>query len=1046
MTNDELSNSRGMTAWFIANPVAANLLMFFIIVVGLISVVSIKKKMFPDFEVNSIQVVVAYPGASPTDIEQGINIKVEEAVSDVNGIKSVYSFAREGSADITIEVESSYEVSDVLEEVKTAIDGITNWPEDAERPTVNKVEFEINVIWLSLYGDVSQHLLHRQAQKVKDQLLRLPEVSQVTIMGADDLIISIEVSEHTLRRYGFTFAEIADMLRKGSSDIAAGSVKTSTGDIQLRTRGQAYTVQDYENIVLRSESNGGEVKLKNIATVKETFENTDHLSRFNGHKAISLSVQSTDSGSDIASANAVKRWIDENRMMLPKDLHVDYWSDMSFYLKGRMNMMLNNMLSGGLLVFCILALFLRVRLAFWVTVGIPVSFLGALWLMPIGPYAVSINVISLFGFILVLGIVVDDAIVIGESVHTEVCRYGQSDQSVLKGVQLVATPATFGVLTTIAAFAPMLMIGGQGAPFFEAIAMVVILCLFFSLIESKLILPAHLVGMKPQKSIETHKRYGFRKLQNQVNHWLDRVITNYYGPLLKKAVQLRYVTIALFFGILLITIGLLKSGLIHFAFFPKVPMDHVQVTLVMESGAPPSERNRTLKFIDDALQEVNRNYKKQYQNTVGLVSHVLMFTQNDTRAQMLVEMSKAESRYWDGFKIAETWREAVGNLPGVRKLDISASMSAGGGKPLMFRLAGEDYVLVKSAAQELDAYLHNVKGVFNVENSYERGTSEIVLMLKPQARALGLTLNDLGRQVRQGFYGEEIERFQRRDDEIRVLLRYSEQERESIETLEQMRIRTQDGQEIPIEEVAQLKKGKGFASIRRRDGRRSVSVGADVNAEVANPGTIAAEIQQTVIPDILSRYPGVEYGLEGASLEEQESIQRMIYAAVLALFMIYALIAIPLKSYSQPLIIMSIIPFGLIGAVLGHLVFGFTMSMMSLFGLVALAGVLVNDSLVLVDYINATCKQGVEVGQAVMESGVARFRAIALTSITTFLGLLPIMLEKSLQAQIVIPMAVSLAFGILFATFITLFLIPALYMALHDINNLFSFQRNSKTD
>jgi multidrug efflux pump subunit AcrB len=694
-----------------------------------------------------------------------------------------------------------------------------------------------------------------------------------------------------------------------------------------------------------------------------------------------------------------------------------------------------------LLVVIVLALFLRFKVALWVIVGIPVAFFGTLWLMPHAPWPVTINVISLFGLILVLGIVVDDAIIIGESIYTKIRADGHSLDNVIRGAKRVALPATFGVLTTIAAFAPMLFVGGFAAPFFEAMSVVVILCLLFSLVESKLILPAHLAhaNIKPVDEAEIFRPFRetpvrewpgrvFQRLNRYVQHGLHRFIHNVYRPLLEKAIDARGVTVAGFFAIMILTIGVINSGLIRVVLFPEVPSDFIQVNMQMEDGTPSAVRNAALARIEQGALELNEAWLSGHPGDPPPINHLAVFTQGDTGGLAFAEMPIDPDRPLNGDDIEIMWRERVGEIPGVKELTFSGAQNLGGGAPLSFNLVGNDFSALQPAAAELEAKLAEYDGVFDIRNSLSAGGEEIRLAIDPKAEALGLTMSTLGRQVRQAFYGEEAQRIQRGKEEVKVMVRYPVEERRSVADLENMRIRTPSGDEVPFPEVAEVEFGQAYSTIQRQNRERVVTVSADVDPERVEPGQIIREISSEFMPALLPRYPGVEYRLEGASLEQREFTRNMTMAAIAALFLIYGLIAIPLKSYSQPLVIMSVIPFGLIGAAAGHLLLGLAFSIFSLFGLIALAGVVVNDSLIMIDFVNAARREGTPVRTAVIDSGVQRFRAIILTSLTTAAGLMPIMLEKSVQAQYVIPMAVSLAFGIIFATIITLFLVPALYL------------------
>ena len=744
---------------------------------------------------------------------------------------------------------------------------------------------------------------------------------------------------------------------------------------------------------------------------------------------------------ELATAAAVREYVAAKSGDLPDGIQMNIWADRAAYLQDRLDMMLDNMLLGALLVFIVLSLFLRMKVAGWVIVGIPITFFGALWMMPVNPWPVTINMVSLFGFIVVLGIVVDDAIIIGESVYTKIRADGHTLDNVIDGAQRVAIPATFGVLTTIAAFAPMLFIGGIFGPFFEAISVVVILCLLFSLVESKLILPAHLVHARipdideddlfnPQRRpglLERVPRF-FLKIQRHVQHGLHKVIHDYYRPLLSRSIDNRGVTVTIFIAVLIVTGGVVSSGLVRQVMVPEVDSDFIQVEMRMQTGTAPRIRDAAIDRIEGELLAMNREVLERDPDSVPMIKQVGVFTNGDTGATIVVEMPRDEDRPYEGTEISDMWRERVGEIPGIKRLTFSGAIHLGGGPPLSFRLNGNNYHALEAAAAEVERELATYSGVFEVQNSAASGGDEIRLTIKPEAEALGLTLVSLGRQVRQAFYGEEAQRIQRGKDELKVMVRYPEDQRRSIADLENMRIRTPAGDEVPFGSVAEVSFGESYSSIRRQNRQRTVTVSANIDPEQVEPQEVIRSIRENFIPELLTRHPGVSFGLEGASEEERNFIRNLSIASLAACFLIYALIAIPLHSYSQPLIIMSVIPFGFIGAVFGHIVMGKAISMFSMFGLIALAGVVVNDSLIMVDFINRARQRGSDLRTAVIESGTQRFRAIVLTSFTTAAGLLPIMTETSLQAQFVIPMAISLGFGILFATVITLFLVPSLYL------------------
>jgi len=1017
--------------WFARNHVAANLLMTILLLGGIYTAFTIKKEVQPAVEVDIITVGVPFLGATPEDVEEGVLIKIEEAVQDIEGIKEMISTAVRNYGSVRIEVESDYEVLDILDQVKNRVDAISTFPDNTEKPVYTRAQFEMQVMMVTVSGEVDERTMKEFAKQIRNEVVALPGVTRADVIGGRDYEISIEVSEFTLQGYGLTLAEVAQAVRMGSLDLPAGSIRSDSGDIMVRTKGQAYVGRDFEDIVVRTNADGTRLLLKDIATIRDEFIERDRFSEFNGEPAFSIQVFSVGNQSELEIAEKVKNYIAKKQEALPPGIHVTTWADTSYYLKGRLDMMLKNMAYGAALVFLILALFLRLKLAFWVMVGLPIAFMGAFFLMPV--FDVTVNMLSLFGFILVLGIVVDDAIVIGESAYTNMRAKGHSTDIIVEGVMKVAVPATFGVLTTIAAFVPILMVTGVTGQFFEAVGWVVTLCLVFSLVESKLILPAHLVHMKV-KHYEKDTHNFFVRFQRFFSEGLHHFVDDFYAPLLEKALKRRYLTLSIFVSALILSIGLLMGGLLRFVFFPDIAADFLQVSIEMNEGTPPASTHEALRRIQAGVWEVDRKVSEdQGMESGAVVTNVVSFATGDTSGQLVAELVKDEVAIIDGQEVLRRWRAEVGDVTGVKTLGFSGAMGhPGGGPAISLTLTGSNIEQVARAATELERRIRLYDGVYDIRNSFERGTAEIKLNIKPEAESLHLTLADLARQVRAGFYGEEVQRVQRGQDEVKVMVRFPRDERDSVGYLDNMRIRTPDGGRVPFHAVAEVELGEAPLRIQRFDRNRAVRVSAEVDKEMAEPDKITEDILKNELPQVMAQFPGVNYSLSGSSQAKQEVQHDLIMGALLALFLIYALMAIPLKSYAQPLIIMSVIPFGAIGALVGHWIIGIEVSMMSFFGIIALAGVVVNDSLILVDFVNREQRLGIPLIQAIRDAASKRFRAIVLTSLTTFFGLIPIVLEPSLQAQIVIPMAVSLAFGILFATAITLFLIPILYLMLDD--------------
>ena len=1019
-----------LISWFARNAVAANLLMFILLLGGLYTAFTVKKEIQPRIETNFVTIGVPFLGATPLDVEEGVIIKIEEAIQDIEGIHEIVSTASRGYGDVSIEVDADYDVSEVMDQVKNRVDAISTFPDNTEKPVISRTQFQQQVLWVSVYGDVDERTLKEYAKQVRNEIVTLPGVTRAEVLGARPYEISIEVSEYSLQRYGLTLSEVARAVREGSLDLSAGQIRSDSGDILLRTKGQAYVGADFEDIVIRTNADGTRVLLKDVADIRDGFIQSESFSEYNGKPAISIRVMSVGDQSELDISRTVRDYVERKEANLPSEIQVATWADVSYYLKGRLDMMLKNLVMGAALVFLTLALFLRLKLAFWVMVGLPVAFMGTFFLMPM--FDVTVNMMSLFGFILVLGIIVDDAIVIGESAYTNIRAKGHSVDNIVEGVHKVLVPATFGVLTTIAAFLPILLVTGISGQFFAAVGWVVVLCLVFSLVESKLILPAHLAHMKV-KHYEKDTHNQFIRFQRFFSEGLHHFIDGVYAPFLEKCVRRRYLTLSVFVSLLILSIGLLVGGILRFVFFPDLTADFLQVELEMTEGTPVAQTHAALQRIQDGLWAVDREVSQEQGKESGVVvKSALSFTQGDTSGRVITELVKNIDDVITGPEVLRRWREAVGDIPGAKTLGFEGATGPGGGPSISLQLIGSNIEQIGRAAKDLENRIRGYEGVYDIRNSYERGLPEIKLNIKPEAEALGLTLSDLARQVRAGFYGEEVQRVQRGQDEVKVMVRFPEDERDSVGYLENMRIRTPSGGQVPFSAVAEVELAESPTTIRRFDRERSVRVSAEVDKEHYEPGKIQADIMEKELPEVLAAYPGVRHRLSGASQSQQEVQQDLVKGALFALFLIYALMAIPLKSYTQPLIIMSVIPFGTIGALVGHLVLGLQVSMMSFFGIIALAGVVVNDSLILVDFVNRERKLGVPLAQAVNDAARKRFRAILLTSLTTFFGLIPIVLETSLQAQIVIPMAASLAFGILFATIITLFLIPSLYLILDD--------------
>lgn len=1030
----EESKQKGLIAYFANNSVAANLMMAFILIVGTVSFLFIQRQMFPNIEVNYINVSAQYPGASPQEIEESILIKLEESLKDVTGIKKAVSTAYRGSGNIELEIGVDEDIDSVLDKVKQKVDSTSNFPDAMEPIQVYQYEWRQDVIEMALVGDRTLLQLKPIAKQIEDELLQLNNVALVEL-GSPDYEIAIEVEPSVLQKYSLTLNDVSKAIQRYSANYSAGEVRTNAGMISVRIENQYYSGEEFRDIPVKIGPNGGKVLLQDIATIKDGFTEDDRYFRYSGQNAMYLSVKATKDQNMVTVAESVKAYIEQKNQTLPADLKIKTLVDMTYYLNARLDMMLKNLLQGAVLVALMLSLFLRVKLAMWVMVGLPVCFLGAVMLMP--AIGVSINIISLFAFIMVLGIVVDDAIVIGESAYSEIEKHGGGVENVVRGAKRVATPATFGVLTTMAVFAPFLMSKGIERAFFFGIASIVILCLFFSLIESKLILPSHLAHTK------------FKPIKK--GSWRDRFNTRFFGFIngpYKRFIQWctywRWSVFAGFVGVLAVSIALVMASYVRVVPSPKVPHDFPSIKLVMNDNVSSEQTIEALKLIESTVLTVDEEIEQE--TGQKMVRDILTFSQGRKEGRLVIPLVDEELRPFNTFELARRWRERIPTIPGLKMLNVSDNVNDDEkGDEFGFLLYGSDIDSLNAAGRDLIIGLQQQQGLFDISSSIDSGSQEVLLSLAPVAYDLGLDLFDIATQVGGSFYGGEAQRVLRDGEEIKVMVRYPKLTREAFSSLRYAIITTPEGKKVMLGDVVEINQKPGVSSIRREGGYRSVYVYGSIDEELVEPNEIVEQINSDVIPEILSRYPGVKSELGGTIEEQQAQQNEQIIFFIAGMIIVYILLAVPLKSYAQPLIIMSVIPFSLTGAIWGHYWFGLDLSMMSTFGLIAAAGVVVNDSLVMTDYVNQVRARGVSIKEAVIEAGCARFRAITLTSITTFVGVLPIMFETSLQARFVIPMAVALGFAVLFATLLTLVLVPCLYLMLEDIKGLFTKLKNVVT-
>lgn len=1089
-------------AWFASNHVAANLLMGLIVLAGLVTLPQMQRKSFPDIDIPIISVTVPYLGAAPEEVEEGVCVRIEEELEGIEGVKQIRSNANEGLCTVSVELYETADEAKALDEVKNRVDSIDTFPEETEKPITNLVTPIRNVLDITITGPEDERTLKELAQQVRDDITQLPGVTQATVSNTRPYEISIEVSEQSLRRNGLTFDEVAAAVRSGSLDLPGGSIKTSAGEILLRTKGQAYWGREFEDLVVTTRADGTRLYLKDVATIVDGFADTDQSLRFNDKPAALIRVARMGEQDLQYIARTVKQYVKDVGPSLPEGVELTVWNDGSTILEDRLETLLNSGRQGFLMVLILLALFLRPRLAFWVSLGVPVAFLGAIFLT--NAVGMSINAISLFGFILVLGILVDDAIVVGESIHSRHQEGARRLEGAIEGAQRVTIPVTFGVLTTVAAFMPLLFVVGFMGQVMAVIATTVICCLVFSLIESQMVLPAHLGHSKVQSAAgevgmmlipivgiillgfaSDMRTYigmaigiasilfaihvagyfaGFAekviRFQSKFANGLEHFIDNQFRAAANAAIKARYITAAIALVAFMSAIAILASGRLPFSFFPPLASDQVIAKVTMPLGTSSEITQAGIRQLELSATAVTERLNSQYPEAPPIM-HVLSVvgsqlsgssgppsssapaggTSNGHLGEVFLQLTPSQTRSIKTREVADIWREENGPIADAVELKFNSSLFSAG-NDIDIQLEGNDVDELRIVAEKLRYKLAEYPGVVDITDSFRSGKQELKLSILPSGESLGLSLGSLARQVRQAFYGEEAQRIQRGRDDVRVMVRYTEEERRSLTALDSMRIRTPDGFEVPFATVAEADLGRGFSSIRRADSRRVVNVVADVDRTQITANEVISDLNAGTIQAMMAPYPRVSYSLEGAQADQSESLDSLVPKTIISMFVIFALLAIPLRSYIQPLIIMSVIPFAFVGVIWGHLIMknlGFVsgLAMMSVLGFVAASGVVVNSSLVLIHSVNYRRTIGDTMQEAVLNAAVSRCRPIILTSITTFVGLLPLMLNKSVQAQFLVPMAVSLSFGVMFATVVTLLVVPAGYLVLNDLGNLF---------
>nr|WP_320016477.1 efflux RND transporter permease subunit [uncultured Desulfobacter sp.] len=1016
---------RGPIAWMAGNTVAANLLMAVFLVGGIFMAFNIKQEVFPEFALDTVSISVAYPGASPEEVESGIILAVEEAVRDLEGIDEITSTASEGSASVTIEALDGADVTQLWQEIKSEVDRIDTFPDESEDPVITITSRQREVMRLALHGNAPETTMRDLADDIRDRFLSDPAITQVALEGVREREILVEISINTLRRYDMTLSDVADAISTASVELGGGAIKSGGGDILLRVKSRKDYARQYEKLPILTREDGSQLVLSDISKVTEGFEDSDTWASFNGKRAVTIAVYRVGKQTPLQVADATKKMLKIINADLPEGIHLSIVRDMSNIFAQRADLLLRNAYLGLGLVFLCLALFLEIRLAFWVSLGIPISFLGSFLFLSAANF--TINMVSMFAFIVTLGIVVDDAVVVGENIYY--CRrqgMGFLEASI-QGARSIAVPVFFSVITNMVTFMPIMFIPGTMGKIFKTMPLVVVAVFGVSLIESLFILPAHLShGSRPL----FFPLNILEAWQARFSEKFETIVKSGYGRVLAGLLSWRYTVFALGFVLLLITFGYVKSGKMGMVLFPKVESDYAFCEIYLPYGTPESKvRQVENRLVASAQKTVDENGKQKLYT--GIFSQV-----SENVIQMRIYLTDPEVRPVSTSEVTRIWREKTGSVSGVESITFEANRGGpGSGKALTIALSHWDADILNRAGEDLALRLGEYPMVSDIDDGSAQGKRQFDITLTPAGHRMGLTSKAIAGKIRNAYQGIEAVKNQRGRNEVTVRVRLAGDERISETAFENYVINAPNG-EIMLRDAVKIIKGRAYTVISRSNGRREIQVSANVSPQSMSENIIQ-DMKQEILPSLVKGYPGLSYEFKGKQADIKESVGALVKGLGLALFCVFALLAIPFKSYFQPLIIMLCIPFGIIGAVGGHIIMGYSLSVMSLFGIVAMSGVVINDSLVLIDFANRLARGGMPVAAAVQAAGIQRFRPILLTTLTTCGGLAPIITETSRQAKFLIPMAISLGFGILFATLITLGLVPCLYLILEDIKKFF---------
>lgn len=1033
-----------LTSWFIRNPVAANLLMALILFVGVMTALTIRIEGFPRVPPESVTITTIYPGATAQQVDQLVARKIEKALEGLEGVRSTTSRADAGMSVVTVRRAGGHKLQKLLDEVRLRIDGVADLPTLVRRPVIQTDAFDFPALYVNLFGETDPTTLQTLAERLKEEFLAQPELSRLNIWGLHEREMRIEIDPQVLQRHNLTVADVVTRIQASSLDFQPGTLRTAGGSIFLRADNRAQFSTEFAKIPVIERAEGGSILLSSMGAIKDTFAEGDYFFRFNGAATVGVEVLVGQKENLLRISEVVNNVVSDFEQQLPPGIKASVWGDSSSYISDRLELLRSNGIQGLLLVTLILAMFLNVRLAFWVAMGIPISVMGAIAVAGSKWIDYSLNDVTTFGLIIALGILVDDAVVVGESVFEERRKHKDPIKGTEAGVSKVAVATIFGVLTTIAAFFPMLLIDNPLGKVLAGFSGIVILALIFSLIESKFILPAHLAPIRMDDKPGNIVSQFWTKVQEASQSGLSWFRDRVYSPILKGAIRHRYATLVLFVSAGVLGLGLMGLGKVKTVFFPDVPGQIISVNLEMDARAPFTLTKQNIEHIHTIGEQLNTEFQKQADLEEAPIRSTFLIVSSASSAQLFAELTPITKRPGvETLDIVRKWRERTGQVEGATELQFTGSEELGGGFQLL--LLSKDTELLRQASNELKAFIGQIEGVNNIRDSFTSGQPQLEIQVKPEARNLGFNTDTLASQIGYSFGGAEVQKIQRDGTEVRVLVRNTGAARDTIDDLLQTKVRSNNGKWIPLQSVADIKGGYIEGTIQRRNGKLVNVVAASIDRSLVAPAEVGQAVFEQFATELAAKYPSVKLTSAG-ELEEMSEIRGGLgRALLLAAVLIYVLMAVPLKSYSQPLIILAIVPFGFIGAAVGHMIMDVSLSLLSFFGMLALTGVIVNDSLVMITRYNQARENGLPIAEALQDAGTGRFRAIFLTTATTVIGLTPLMMETSEQAQYLIPAAISLAYGEIFGTALMLILVPVLIAIAEDIRHYFASTSPRKT-